>query len=501
VTTVTTTQELDLYQPEKFQVLTGSGNAGFCTAWNQPHTLLARAPELAEKAALIGTLYSSQGVNIIVRNLARNPHITKLYLWGHGTLSNTKFGTVGQEVLKKLWSDGISEDGVISDTPFKLEKEIDRAALDKVREHVELIDVSGQDLSDAVDAISAPSKPYMEPAVFADAELEEPDTFPSEQVGWTVRGRTVTETWSRVVERIMRYGTVKGTQYGSQQKELIGVTWVVTDEDPAKPSLPKEWPASLREVVGATNEAISEYHDVFMKPDAPDGVAYTYGNRLMSYPVKDGTLDQVTQSIVKNLQASPDSRRAVATTLVPSIDAFSDEPPCLTQIQTLQSDGKLHLLATFRSHDIFKAAIPNAFGLRTLQASITERTGFELGSLQITSQSAHIYEADWDNAGKLSACSFWERPLQKLQEGDADPRGVCVIRVENGEIALDFNGRDGQPLIQFREKSADRIVLQLSKHELLSQSGHALDIGIQLARAELAIKTGKPFTQDRPLPL
>jgi thymidylate synthase len=46
----------------------------------------------------------------------------------------------------------------------------------------------------------------------------------------------------------------------------------------------------------------------------------------------------------------------------------------MTQIQILQTNKKMHLLAVFRSHDIFKAAIANAFGLLALQKLIDAKT-------------------------------------------------------------------------------------------------------------------------------
>jgi thymidylate synthase (methanogen type) len=301
----------------------------------------------------------------------------------------------------------------------------------------------------------------------------------------------------------MRYGTVKGTQYGGQQKELVGVTWVIHEEDPSNLRLPTDWPKELQETVGATQAAIDEYHQVFLSPNKPGGVSYTYGNRLMRYPVPEGSrpwVDQVAESLVANLKKSPDSRRAVATTLVPWIDTYSDEPPCITQVQAIQSNHKLHLLVVARSHDIFKAAVPNAFGLRLLQTRIAHETGFELGVLQITSQSAHIYEGDWENANKLAACAFWQRPVQKMYDAaQADPRGIFIIRLQDKKIKIDFNSLTGEPLLQFEGVSADRLGLQIAQHELISQSGHALDIGIQLARAEIALKKGIAFTQDRPL--
>lgn len=502
-TPVAATQAENLYQPDKFKVHIGQGTVGFCTVWNEPKAVLAQTPELADKAAIIGTLYSSQGVNIILRNLALNPFIRRLYVWGHGTLSNTKFGVVGSGLLKKIWQGELQPDGSVAGTGFKLEKEIDVDVTNELKEKVELFDVSDKELLAAVQAVEQTTpKPYMESVRFPEAVLEEPDTFPSEQVGFIIRGQGVIDTWMRLVERIVRYGTVKGTQYGNQQKELIGATWVIQNEDPDHPKLPIDWPKELCEIVGATQEAIEEYYSVFMSSDKPTGVQYTYGNRLMAYPTNDGPLDQIKESIIRNLKASPDSRRAVATTLVPWIDATSDEPPCITQVQALQANGKLHWLVTVRSHDIFKAAVPNAFGLRHLQGKVTKELGFELGALQITSQSAHLYEGDWDNAKKLAQCAFWDRPPKKMVDAtEADPRGIFLIRVSDGKIKVEFNTTTGQPLLQFEGKSADMLALKIAQNELISQSGHALDIGIQLARAELALQKGVEFIQDRQLTL
>ncbi len=492
----------NLYQPDKYKVHVGRGSVGFCTAWNDPAAAIKAAPRLREKAALVGSLYSNQGVNVMVRNLALNPFIKRVYLWGHGSLSNTKFGLAGTSVLKKLWRRGIQKDRLVPGTAFKLDKKINLRVLKIMRQNIELKDVGNKELAEAAAAAQPTSlEPYMRPVRFPEAPPEKIDTFPSEQIGWLIRGRTVIDAWARVVERVMRYGLTKRTQYGSRQKELLGVTWVIHGEDPDRPQLPKEWPGTLREVTGATPAAISEYQQAFLSPGKPDGTAYTYGHRLMRYPrpgQRDG-INQITQSIIANLRASPDTRRAVATTLVPWVDAHSEEPPCLTQIQCVQAEGKVGLLVTARSHDIFKAAIPNAFGLLALQAYIAKETGFAAGVLQITSQSAHIYEGDWENARQLADCYFWSRPGHSLQEEEFDPRGVVRVTTANGQITASFHGPDGQQLVEFKGKNADQLVRDISQQELFSQTGHALDIGVQLARAEVALKQNRPFVQDRPV--
>jgi thymidylate synthase len=279
------------------------------------------------------------------------------------------------------------------------------------------------------------------------------------------------------------------------------VTWVIDGENPDSPdlSLASDWPEELRKVTGAIEKDIKEYYSVFLSSEPPAGISYTYGNRLMNYPLKDRKLNQIEEVIIKQMKDSPDSRRAVATTLVPEIDAFSKEPPCITQLQALQSRGKLHFLATVRSHDIFKAAIPNAFGLRILQKSVSEKLGFELGQLQITSQSAHIYEQDWDNASKLARCAFWEREPKPFFDENAqrDPRGYVIINLKDEKINIDFNGPQGEKLINLEGKTARELMSRVAQLDILSRSDHLLDIGAELQKAEIALNAGLNYSQDK----
>ncbi len=498
---------VSLYQPEKYKVFLGNGKSiGFCTVWNEAEAVFNKSKILQEKTAILGTLYSRSGVNIVLRNLALNPQIRKIILWGNGGLSNTQFGIMGSSLIKKIWQDGIESDGTVKGTQFKIEKEIDLKILNKIISNVEIFDASDMSIEEVekyAAGIDIECISYMDPVKFPEAVLEKIETFPSEEVGWLVRGDFILEAWLRVVERIMRYGLIKGTQYGYQQRELIGVTWVISGEDPDNPDLSfgTDWPEELKKVIGAIKEDIKEYFSVFLSPEPPAGISYTYGNRLMNYPLNNRKLNQIEEIIVKQLKDSPDSRRAIATTLVPEIDAFSKEPPCITQLQALQSRGKLHFLATVRSHDIFKAAIPNAFGLRILQKRVSEKLGFELGQLQITSQSAHIYEQDWDNAYKLMKCVFWEREPNLTFDPNTqkDPRGYMIINIKDGKINVVFQGLQGEELMNFEGGNAKEIIKKIAQLEILSRSDHLLDIGAELQKAEIALKQGLIYNQDKSL--
>ncbi len=493
-----------LYQPDKYRVILGEGkNIGFCTVWNEPERAIKEYPELMKRSAIIGTLYSRQGVNTILRNLALNPQIRNLYLWVNGALSCSPFGVSGKEVLLKIWEHGINDKREIPGTDFKLEKEIDHNIVNSIRENVKLKQVADPNLNVAIKQFpNENSTPYMEPIRFADAVPEVIEIFPSEKVGFMIRGKKVVDVWLRVLDRIMRYGTIKGTQYGAQQRELIGVTWVIEDEDPDNPKMDVDWPESLKKATSLNQDAINHYRSVFLSPDAPEGVSYTYGNRIMRYPDAKGYIDQIEEVILKELKSSPDTRRGIATTMVPSIDKDSKEPPCITQLQVLQNNGKLHLLVTVRSHDIFKAAMPNAFGLRALQARIAKEAGFELGYLQITSQSAHIYESDWDDAKKLVRCAIWEREPSMIFDPvtGADPRGLFVISTKDNLISAYFKTPSGDDLMVVRGKTAREVSVKIAHLELISRPDHLLDIGHELQKAEIAISQGLLYTQDRPLP-
>ncbi len=492
-----------LYQSNKYKVILGKGkSAGFCTLWNEPEKIIKECPDILKRSAIVGTLYSRQGVNIILRNLALNPQIRNLYIWNNGALSCSPFGVSGKEILLKLWKKGINKKREIPGIDFKIEKEIDVDIVNKIIKNVSLKELSDPKIHTvAKKLLESKEAPYMKSVRFKDAIPEVIDVFPSEKVGFIVRGKTITDAWIRVVDRIIRYGTIKGTQYGTQQRELIGVTWVVEEEDPDNPNLNMDLPKSLKQTIGLNKESINHYKSIFLSPDTPKGVKYTYGNRLMRYPGAKSEVNQIKEIIIKELKDSIDTRRGVATTLVPWIDKDSKEPPCITQIQVLQTNKKMHLLVTVRSHDIFKAAIPNAFGLRALQKEIATQAGLKIGSLQITSQSAHIYEAEWVDAKKLVQCSLWKRePYLGFDPSvSGDPRGLFIISIKDNKISAHFKTPSGDDLLTIVGKTAIEVSKKIAQLELVNLPEHLLDIGAELQKAEIAISTNIPYIQDKPL--
>lgn len=453
---------------------------------------------MQENFSLIGTLYSREGVSIILRNLCLNPQINTVFVWGNNPLSKTAIGKAGRELLWKVWENGIDNESKVLDSNEQLHKQLHPDIITKVIQNVELIDVSELGI-DEILKIARNNKrkesKYMTSISFPEEKRNSLETFPSEEVGWAVRGKKLTNTWIKVVDKILRYGKVSKTDYGNSQREIESITWTIESEDIHNFFIP-DWPQEVQNRIGLSSEMREQYINAFLNPTVPAGTSYTYGSRLNDYP---GNINQV-QEMINSIKKSSITRRAVATTLYPEVDFNSQNPPCLNQIQVLISEGKINFFALFRSHDIFKAAVPNAYGLLNLQTYIAQQTGFEIGKLSITSISAHMYEEDWEMAEKLVKCSIWERNKKKFDEyEDIDPRGLVRISLQKNEICFELISTNGEQLFEYYGKTAREVIMKISHLDLLSRADHYCDVSIELTKAELALKTHVEFMQDRPL--
>lgn len=150
---------------------------------------------------------------------------------------------------------------------------------------------------------------------------------------------------------------------------------------------------------------------------------YTYFNRYADYPIYDSVsdafigdgdgwgVDQIRQACDK-IAAEPASRRIVMHTWQPMIDPYHGEPPCMQMIQWVVRDGKLNTIAYFRSNDMLNAWGANAYGITMLTQFIinilAEDYEYEvkLGTVEIISCCAHIYEASLQDASKFLQMSY-----------------------------------------------------------------------------------------------
>ncbi len=452
-----------------------------CSLWmKQARIAEALSPD---SFSLLGNLYSKDGLNYLLRNVLARPMIRAILLCGPDL-------TQSGAALATLLRDGIDDQHRVLNDGAQIEPEIPRGAIDDFRANIRLLDLRGvNDPAKIRDALaelngSLPRGLFAEPHVFP-RSTPAADEFPAEETGFIVRGERIVEVWVNLLAAILAFGRRDLTAYTVQQRELLDVVATIQSEDPEEFYLP-DW-------VPLTREQLDAYYPQLLTSHRPENIAYTYGERLFDFNGRD----QVAE-MIDALRETRYSRRAVAGLWDPARDARSVDPPCLNLVQARIRDGKLYLTAYFRSHDVFRAWLMNAFGLRTLQAQIAQRVGdCMIGDLVIVSQSAHIYADSWEAARAITRAR--EREFLKNPRLVRDPRGSFNIRVEGFQIRIDHYSPEGNLLATFSGGTARALQRELAF--FVSRVDHAIYLGGELAKAEFALKNNLPYVQDRELRL
>ncbi len=482
-----------LYLPETYPVLVGKGRGiGLCTAWADPRLFLNSFSGVQEKVALIGTLYSLEGINIILRNLLLNPDVRTLILWAHTPLSRTSFGKQGWQALKTLWERGLRE---ACNLGFAPHPQLTPELIELLREEVRFLDFSELEFPKLCEKLEkvrvlAPQRKPIELEPFSPAL---PETFPSEEIGFIARAQDVVEAWLEALFLVLRFGKEKVSEDGQKTKEIVGLNTVL--QKPSGTIDLEKIPSALYSKLGLSEEALREYQRIFLEKEKSEKTAYTYGKRLRAWQ----GLDQVDM-VVEKLKKNPETRRAVLLTWDPAKDLQNTLPPCAVLFQFLVQEGKLFTLAIWRSQDIFKAYLPNLQGVLALREYVAQKTGLEKGGVKVVSFSAHIYQEDIEDIKRLLACQRRKRVFDP--ELDLDARGSFVIRLDRKkkEIILEWQA-GGKILKTFifnpKERRLSDFLRELYFEGAISRVDHALDIGEQLGKAEMALKYDLPFEQDK----
>ncbi|HOI59879.1 MAG TPA: thymidylate synthase [Candidatus Pacearchaeota archaeon] len=436
------------------------------TGWTKKEDVYnSLSPESKEKVCIIGQLYSKEGINYIIRNLFLNPNINYLIITGKDLSQSIK---EFKSFLEKEEKDFIHQE---------ISKEKISEFINYFNKHSLAVEISEIDSAiKKIDLSLLPQKWTQEPLDFEDHLAKETNTFPSEKVGFRLEGKKVSEVWLKVLDRIFKFGYEKMSSYSEKQKELINVITVINDDDPDNPSLPPYLYFNKNDLIN--------YYPQIMTDHVFEGVEYTYGSRLRNH----NGINQI-KCIIEELKKENYSRRAIAFTWNVEKDCNNVKPPCLDLVQALIQNNTLYVSAYFRSNDMFKAWPQNAYGLLKIQKEIAEALNLKIGKLIITSCSAHIYERDYLDAQKII-----EKYKSKL-ECEIDPRGNFVIEVNNKEIFVKHINANGDFLQEFKGKNAQEIRDQIST--FITDVAHAIYLGTELHKAELALKNNSKYIQDQ----
>ncbi|MCA9487018.1 MAG: DUF4346 domain-containing protein [Nanoarchaeota archaeon] len=466
-----------IYYKDQVYVKDPFHHVGILTLWSKKDIYIQKFESSSYNT--IGQLYSrEEGISSFVRNLLANKYIRDVVLVGVD-MNNCV------PAIKAFFESGVDEKGTILNCQFEsaIDSNISKASVDELRKHVTLHDLHSvrdyEQLCEYVEHIEKRDS-WGEFELFPEPEAPKIETFPSLKSGFFVEAPTVAQAWHKILKTIMKFGTVKPSHYSEDQRELIAFTSVIRCEDPENPKLDEHFPF--------TKEELEFYIPQVTTAQGFDGLSYTYGSRMMNH---DG-INQVEQ-MIQELKRDSFSRRALAFTWNVKLDYQSKNPPCLDLIQALIQDNKLYLTAYIRSNEMYEAWPRNALALRRLQKQICDGVGCSLGNLIIVSNSAHIYERNFSKVNLLI------EKTNKWTSWDSDPNGSVLITVNGDMIVMQHQSSSGKKLAQYEARTALEAYKILSRELTVSKVEHAFDVGCELQKAEIAIRTGQEYRQDQVL--
>lgn len=486
------------YNPlyKKNQMFYGSNeNTIIITGWFPSKNIKNQLEQ--EDYAGIGQLYSSsRGINFLLANLLKNPQIRNLLI-----LSATKEDEWrnASKCLKDFFQNGFfkstNESGldcwvIRSDIPGFIDSIFPKESLEKLRENLKVYYFTKKKLLiEKAKKLKEEKEERWGEGEEIYFEEQEPTIYPGPRYGHRIEGKTVAETWVKIIHRIKTNGTIRPTGYDGKWQELIDLQAVVTEE-------PREFYFPEPNYLPVNRNFISEYIPQILN-DAPyqEGVKYTYGQRLRSW----FGYDQVEQ-VIKKLIDEIDAASAVMS-LWDVRDHETGGSPCLNHIWVRVIDNELSLTATLRSNDMYAAWPANAMGIRALQQYICDRINqnssynLRLGPLITISQSAHIYDDCWEEADRLIQNQYHHI----INNRDFnDPSGNFQIELENGQILVyRITPTTGDLVTTYQGTEPLKLLRELCADTPTLHPEHTGYLGIELNKAKFCLSHNIPYTQDQ----
>ncbi len=444
------------------------GDVGVVCCWTKKESIEEKlTPKSKERVCALGQLYSREGLNYIIRNAFLNSGLKYFVITGLKLSDSSMF-------FENLLNGKIDGEGVLHK---EIPKEKVKQFVDWFKSHAYFIEEDK--LDETIQGLNASEKNWIEQTEdFAEFAYPEVKSYPSEKMGFRLEDKKIADLWLKVVDRVMKFGHEKPTQYGDMHRELIDVVTVISGEDPDNFYLP--------DYLIFTKKELNNYLKQVMTKEIPSGLSYTYGSRLRDHR----NVNQI-RSIIDKLKDVDYTRRAVGVLWNTEWDDGNPKPPCLNLVQALVSENKVYFSCYFRSNDMFGSWPQNAMAMRSIHKEVADALGKEMGKMIIVSTSAHIYERDYERAKKIL-----EEHKPKL-ECVQDPRGSFVIELKDGRIKVTHMTPDGRAIGEFVGDTAVELMHQV--YPFISDILHALDLGAELQKAEIALKQGIAFKQDNPL--
>jgi len=255
------------------------------------------------------------------------------------------------------------------------------------------------------------------------------------------------DAWFQTLFRMLNEGSVftidRGSYAGQKRLEFDYVDIHITHpgDRPLIPQIEQQY--NIPNPVA--DDYLDDYIPYLMTGEIKEGEAYTYGQRLMRYPIPRSYLDSLerqwkwssdliideipelfhlkilSNGLPPDVITHPDSppiddylnqielliwtyknkgfrnNQMVLQVAHPS-DMLLKDPPCLRHIDTRIQDGKLHFYPYFRSWDAYSGFPANLAAIQLLKEYVAAEIGVEDGEIIASSKGLHIYDYTFDLA-------------------------------------------------------------------------------------------------------
>ncbi|MFZ5452065.1 MAG: thymidylate synthase [Thermodesulfobacteriota bacterium] len=498
-----------LYFADRLTVINPHGAIGVVTLWSKVDYVIERFREAGvdlnpdtSPIAVFGTLYGN-GLREMLRNLLYNPQIQLVLICGHDRSGSRdeliNFFANGLEIVEESNVSYLADSGAATN-PYRIKGT--RRLLDGLvqpelfataPEIKWLGDPAAPTAPGDLGKASIPSnirtsianyRPrFLENLVRPDAipPLPQVETlyFPSNPRAHQVVQEKPLDAYLDLIFLITRFGR-RVTLKKGERLELQNIKVVVE-----KPEFELDKP-DFKEKLLAVNiddSKIGKYYLEFLQGELRQDESYNYGHRLRKYFEIDAV-----QELANRLKADPEDRKAYFALW----DSYRDltgkvSRPCFVSAFFRKFEEKLTLTATFRTHNALDAWLLNFYGLMRLQSEVAKEAVLPPGAITVFSQSISIDPKELDRAMMVAGKRKWKMHL--------DPMGYFRVTLDGPQILVEHRFED-VTLTEYRGKTAVSLQHQIARDVALSDINHAIYLGRQLAKAEMALKEGREFVQD-----
>lgn len=489
-----------LYFKEKLTIINPGGYVGVVTLWSRQKVVIEKFREsgvdvdsATSPIAVFGNLYGN-GIKYLLVNLLHNPQIRVLVICGSNrSRTMEELRSFFENGTESYVSEGVEFQRIVG-TGRLLDNCLSRALFENPPEVVVLGDILKDEFSsaiksyfDSLDIHGSLNADMQPPGASMSATIErvkvdlpevKVSTFPSNLRAHTIVEDTPLEAWKELIYRLHRFATVEdlGPNKG-RRKELQNVKAIV--------ETPVEESGDVLSSYGFSLDAFKSYQEKILRGQKREDDPYDYGNRIREH----FGVDALSECIARLKENTQDRRSFISLWDTRSDMTAQQSTPCMVTIFFRVLQGRLTLSATFRVHNAIDAWLQNLYGLMAIQRTVCDAISVPAGAITIISHSISLNLSDYDKISgviKEKGKKFRFRP---------DPCGQFRVSVEDGFIVV-RQLLDGNVVNEYRSKKAERLQYELNRDSAISDIGHAIFIGRQIARAEMCLKRGEAFTED-----